>query len=53
MMIQINNTLLKQFHQQGLSIKEGLAVDVRLVKSASRPVSNEQFDELKQKANTL
>ena len=51
-MIKINSALLLQFHQQGLSINEGLAVDARLVKSASRPVSNEQLDELKQKANT-
>jgi len=51
-MIKANSELLNQFHQQGLSINEGLAVDARLVKSASRPVSNQQLEELKQKANT-
>ncbi len=50
-MIKANSELLNQFHEQGLSINEGLAVDARLVKSASRPVSNEQLDTLKQKAN--
>ena len=48
-MIKINSELLFQFHQQGLSINEGVAVDARLVKSASRPLSNKQLDELKQK----
>nr|NJM04097.1 transposase [Desulfobacula sp.] len=51
-MIKANSELLNQFHKLGLSINEGLAVDARLVKSASRPVSNEQLDTLKQKANT-
>jgi len=49
-MIQINSVLLKQFHQHGLSINEGVAVDARLVKSASHPVSNETLNELKKKA---
>jgi IS5 family transposase len=51
-MMEINGELLYQFHQLGLSINEGIAVDARLVKSASRPVSNKQIDELKQKADT-
>jgi len=46
-MNQINSELLKQFHQHGLSINEGVAVDARLVKSASRPISNKQIKELK------
>jgi hypothetical protein len=42
-MTKINGNLLLQFHQHGLSINQGIAVDARLVKSASRPVSNEQL----------
>lgn len=51
-MIKIKSALLKQFHQHSLSINEGVAVDARLVKSTSWPISNEQLDELKQKADT-
>lgn len=51
-MIQLNSALLKQFHQHGLSINKGVGVDARLVKSASRPASNEQLKEIKEKANT-
>lgn len=51
-MIKINSALLLQVHQQGLSINAGVAVDARLIKFASRPVSNEQLNELKQKTNT-
>jgi hypothetical protein len=39
-------------HNQGLSINEGVAVDARLVKSASRPASNDKLKEIKEKANT-
>ena len=45
-MDQINSEILRQFEQQGLAINEGIAVDARLVKSASRPLSQ---DELKKK----
>ena len=51
-MTKINGNLLLQFHQHGLSINQGIAVDARLVKSASRPVSNEQLKELKKQAET-
>jgi len=51
-MDQINSEILRQFEKQGLSIKEGVAVDARLVKSASRPISNAQIDELKEKLDT-
>jgi hypothetical protein len=40
-MDQINSEILRQFENQGLSINEGIAVDARLVKSASRPISND------------
>ena len=45
-MEQINSEILRQFEAKGLSINEGVAVDARLVESASRPLSN---DELKKK----
>ena len=50
-MIQINSALLKQFHQLGLSINEGVAVDARLVKSASRPASKDKLDKLEASQN--
>jgi len=39
-MDQINSEILRQFESQGLTINEGIAVDARLVKSASRPKRN-------------
>ena len=51
-MMKINGELLYQFHQQGLSINAGVAVDARLVKSASRPVSNKRIDEFRKKSET-
>ena len=46
-MDQINSTILRQFEQQGLNINEGVAIDARLVRSASRPVSNEKLEQLR------
>jgi len=37
-MNQINPEILRQFETQDLTINEGISVDVRLVKSASRPI---------------
>jgi transposase, IS5 family len=51
-MIQINSTLLKQFHSHGLSINKGVAVDARLVRSANRPISKDRLDKIKQQAGT-
>ena len=51
-MDQLNSEILRQFEGQGLTINEGVAVDARLVKSASRPLSNDQLKELREKANT-
>ena len=39
-MIKINSEVLKHFDKKGLSINEGIAIDARLVQSASRPISN-------------
>jgi IS5 family transposase len=51
-MDQINSEILRQFEAKGLTINEGIAIDARLVKSASRPVSNNKLKELKDKNNT-
>jgi len=51
-MDQINTEILRQFESQGLSINEGIAIDARLVKSASRSVSNDQIEEFRNKHNT-
>ena len=52
-MIKINSEVLKQFNKKGLSINEGIAIDARLVQSASRPISNDQIKELREKRQTL
>ena len=51
-MIKLNSNILNQFAQKGLSINEGIAIDARLVQSASRPLSNDKLNELKEKSNT-
>jgi IS5 family transposase len=48
-MRELNSLVLQEFAKRGLSINEGIAVDARLVKSASRPVSEEGLRELKEK----
>lgn len=48
-MIQINSDVLKQFHQEGLTINEGIAIDARLVQSANRPMSNDEINKLREK----
>jgi len=48
-MDQINSEILRQFESRGLTINEGIAVDARLVKSASRPVSNDEIKKLRDK----
>lgn len=44
--------ILTQFSERGLKINEGIAVDARVVKSASRPMSNKKLEELKAKRLT-
>jgi len=51
-MDQINSEILRQFEAQGLAINEGIAVDARLVKSASRPLSNDDIQKNRDKHNT-
>jgi len=48
-MIQLNSVVLQEFTKRGLSINEGIAVDARLVKSASRPMSNDDLKGMKEK----
>jgi len=48
----INHELLSQFADKGLTINEGIAIDARLVQSASHPISKEKLKEEKQKRET-
>lgn len=51
-MRMINNELLSQFASKGLTINEGIAIDARLVQSASHPMSKEKLEEEKRKRET-
>ena len=51
-MDQLNSEILRQFEGQGLTINEGIAVDARLVQSASRPLSNDELKKQRDKRNT-
>jgi IS5 family transposase len=51
-MIKINSEVLIQFDKEGLSINEGIAIDARLVQSASRPISNDEIKKLRKKKET-
>ena len=44
--------ILNQFSDKGLTINEGIAIDARIVKSASRPVSNKKLEEIRAKRAT-
>jgi IS5 family transposase len=51
-MMELNNVVLQEFARRGLTINEGIAVDARLVKSASKPLSNDELRKLKDKRDT-
>lgn len=51
-MINLNNEVLQEFSRRGLSINEGIAVDARLVKSASSPMSKDELKKEKEKKDT-
>jgi len=51
-MIKLNSEILNEFSKQGLIINEGMAVDARLVKSVSKPLSNDGLREIREKRNT-
>ena len=44
--------ILNQFADRGLTINEGIAIDARIVKSASRPVSNKTLKKIRAKRAT-
>ena len=44
--------ILNQFAAQGLTINKGIAVDARIVKSASSPKSNKKLEEIKTRRET-
>ena len=48
----INSEILRQFEQQGLCINEGVAVDARLVKSASKPLSQDELKKQREHRNS-
>jgi len=51
-MIKINSEVLKYFDKKGLSINEGIAIDARVVQSASRPISNDDIKKQREKRNS-
>ena len=51
-MRMINSELLNQFAAKGLTINEGVAIDARMVQSASHPIRREKLEEEKQKRAT-
>ncbi|MFZ3254922.1 MAG: hypothetical protein WA133_11695 [Syntrophales bacterium] len=51
-MIRINSAVLRQFSEKGLVINEGVAVDARLVQSASHPISSEEIEKEQAKRET-
>jgi IS5 family transposase len=46
---KVHHELLNQFDTLGFSIESGMALDARVVKSASRPVSDKKLRELREK----
>ncbi len=46
---QVHHELLEQLNTLGFSIESGMAVDARVVKSASRPVSDRKLRDLREK----
>ena len=48
----INHELLSQFTAKGLMINEGIAIDARLVQSASHPLKTEKLEEERLKKQT-
>jgi IS5 family transposase len=51
-MTLINSVVLQQFSQKGLTINEGIAVDARLIHSASHPISNEEIKKQREQSET-
>ena len=51
-MLELNNMVLCEFSGKGLTINEGIAVDARLVKSASKPLRKVDVAKLQEKRET-
>jgi transposase, IS5 family len=51
-MIKLNSEVLAEFARKGFSINEGIAIDARLVKSASKPLSNDEIKKVKEERST-
>jgi transposase, IS5 family len=51
-MIILNDRILQEFEKRGLVLNEGIAVDARLVESASKPLSNDEIRKEKKKRDT-
>ena len=52
-MAKLNSEVLQDFSRKGFSINEGIAVDARLVKSASKPMSNDEIRKQKEKRSAI
>lgn len=48
----INNEVLRQFSEKGLKINEGIAVDARLIESASHPINKEEIKKEQERRQT-
>jgi hypothetical protein len=53
LMDQLNSEILHQFEDQELTINEGIPADARLIKSASRPLSNDELKKHRDKKTPL
>jgi transposase, IS5 family len=51
-MIKLKSEVLRAFSKEGLNSNEGLAVHARFVKSASRPMSSDDLQGMKEKRDT-
>jgi IS5 family transposase len=51
-MREVNSVLLRQFSRKWLVINEGIAVDARLIQSASHPLSSETLEEVRRYRET-
>jgi IS5 family transposase len=51
-MAWINNEVLQQFARKGMTINEGIAIDARLIESASHPLSNDELKKEQEKRDT-
>ena len=50
-MSKINHEILIQFNFKGIDIHNGIAVDARIIKSASKPINNNKIKELRENKN--